>query len=84
MQIPSTPQAYEPISSRVNIQTAANAYLKHSQVSTTNTASKVFASVDAEIVHDLKKLLIMAIDCGDFDKAIYILNRLKELGSKGI
>ena len=69
-------------SSPVNIQTAAKIYSKNSPVSMSTSAAGFFAGadVDVDVVHDLKKALMAAIDCGDFDKAIHILKCLKEIG----
>ena len=67
-------------SSPVNIQAAAKIYSKHSPASMSTSAAGFFAGADVEIVHDLKKALMAAITSGDFDKAIYILKCLKEVG----
>ena len=65
------------VNSPVNIQIAAKVYDKHSPVSVSTNASEWFGSAD--VVVDLKKALMLAIDCGDFDKAIHILQSLKDL-----
>ena len=68
-------------SSPVNIQTAAKIYSKISPISMSTSAAGFFAGADVDVVYDLKKALMAAIDCGDFDKAIHILKCLKEIGS---
>ena len=45
------------------------------------SAAGFFAGADVDIVHDLKKALMAAIDAGDFSKAIYILKCLQEIGT---
>ena len=67
-------------SSPVNIQTAAKIYSKNSPESFSTNAAGFFAGAEVEVVHDLKKALMAAINCGDFDKAIPILKCLKEIG----
>ena len=67
-------------SSPINIETAAKIYSKNSPISMSTSAAGFFAGADVDIVHDLKKALMAAIDCGDFDKAIHILKCLKEIG----
>ena len=59
---------------------AAKIYSKNSPASLSTNASGFFAGAEVEVVHDLKKALMAAIDCGDFDKAIHILKCLKEIG----
>ena len=65
------------VNSPVNVQIAAKVYGKHSPVSVSTNASEWFGSTD--VVVDLKKALMLAIDCGNFDKAIHILQALKDL-----
>ena len=65
------------VSSPINIQAAAKVYSKHIPVSVSTNAAEWFGDVD--VVVDLKKALMLAINCGDFDKAIHILQALKEL-----
>lgn len=67
-------------SSPINIETAAKIYSKNSPESFSTNAAGFFAGVEVEVVHDLKKALMAAINCGDFDKAIHILKCLKEIG----
>ena len=57
---------------------ASDLYMKHSPSSMTR-ASDVFSLNDAELVHDLKRALLIAIECGNFDKALYILKQLQNL-----
>jgi len=66
----------------IGIKQAANLYAKHSTVSFTNTkASDALSDItQAEIAHDLKKALILAIEAGNFEKALFILMRLREMG----
>ena len=68
-------------SSPVNIETAAKIYSKNSPVSLSANAAGFFAGAEADIVHDLKKSLMAAINSGDFDKAIHILKCLQEIGT---
>jgi hypothetical protein len=65
------------VTSPIDIQAAAKVYGKHSPVSVSTNAAEWFGS--AEVVVDLKKALMLAINCGDFDKAIHILQALKDL-----
>jgi hypothetical protein len=67
-------------SSPINIETAAKIYNKNSPMSMHTSAAGFFAGADVDIVYDLKKALMAAIDRGDFDKAIYILKCLQEIG----
>lgn len=60
---------------------AAKIYSKNSPASLSTSASGFFAGADVDVVHDLKRALMQAIDCGNFDKAIHILKCLKELGT---
>jgi len=60
---------------------AANIYSKNAPASLSTNASGFFASADVDIVHDLKRALMQAVECGNFDKAIHILKCLKELGT---
>ena len=66
-----------PVISPIDIQVAAKIYGKHSPVSVSTNASEWFG--DTDTVVNLKKALMLAIDCGNFDKAIHILQALKEL-----
>jgi hypothetical protein len=80
MQISSIQAVAGPTSSPVSMHAAAKIYSKNSPVSLSTNASGFFAGAEADVVHDLKKALMAAINCGDFDKAIHILKCLKELG----
>ena len=64
-----------------NIQFVAKCYEKNSPHSIPSSkASENFLDVsNAEQIYDLKKALLSAIDAGNFDKAIFILQRLKML-----
>jgi hypothetical protein len=64
----------------INIKSASSLYAKHSSPSLSR-ASDVFAMNDAELVHDLKRALLVAIECGNFDKALFILKQLQSLAS---
>ena len=71
--IASTPVA-------INLKAVAGLYQKHSPVSLSTNAADWFGNTDtAELVHDLKRSLMLAIDSGDFDKAIHILKMLREI-----
>lgn len=64
----------------INLKAVAGLYQKNSPISLTTNAADWFGSADtAEMVHDLKKSLMLAINCGNFDKAMHILEMLKEL-----
>jgi hypothetical protein len=80
MQISPIQSVAGPTSSPVSIHAAAKIYSKNSPASMSTSAAGFFAGADVEIVHDLKKALMAAINSGDFDKAIYILKCLKEVG----
>ena len=80
MNISSTQPIDTQIKSPVSMHAAAKIYSKNSSVSLSTDASGFFANAEADVVHDLKKALMAAINCGDFDKAIHILKCLKELG----
>lgn len=60
---------------------AAKIYSKNTPASLSTSASGFFAGADVDVVHDLKRSLMQAIDSGNFDKAIHILKCLKELGT---
>ena len=81
MQISPIQSVAGSTTSPVNIETAAKIYSKNSPVSLSTNASGFFAGAEADVVYDLKKALMAAIDCGDFDKAIHILKCLKEIGT---
>jgi hypothetical protein len=60
---------------------AAKIYSNNTPASLSTSAAGFFAGADVDIVHDLKRTLMQAINCGDFDKAIHIIKCLKELGT---
>jgi tRNA A37 threonylcarbamoyladenosine synthetase subunit TsaC/SUA5/YrdC len=66
----------------ISIKQVSDLYTKNSPLSFTSTrASDALSSLtDAEMIHDLKKALILAIDGGNYEKALFILMRLKEMG----
>jgi hypothetical protein len=68
--------------STFDIRSVAGMYEKNSPDSIPSSrASKNLQSVsDAEISRDLKRALMLAIDCGNFEKALFILTRMKEMG----
>ena len=80
MNISSTQPIDTQSKSPVSMHAAAKIYSKNSPVSLSTSAAGFFANADVDVVHDLKKALMAAIDCGDFDKDIHILKCLKELG----
>ena len=80
MQISSIQAVAGPTSSPVSMHVAAKIYSKNSPESFSTNAAGFFAGAEVEVVHDLKKALMAAINCGDFDKAIHILKCLKEIG----
>jgi hypothetical protein len=73
-----SPIASTPVA--INLKAVASLYQKNSPISLSTNAADWFGDTDtAELVHDLKKSLMLAIDCGNFDKAMHILKMLKEL-----
>jgi len=64
------------------MKTAASAYSKNSPLSLNSLDYSMDAWTDAEKVHNLKKELIAAIDGGNFQLALYILDKLIELHKK--
>lgn len=73
-----SPIASTPVA--IDLKAVAGLYQKNSPISLSTNAADWFGNTDtAELVHDLKKSLMLAIDCGNFDKAMHILKMLKEL-----
>ena len=73
-----SPIASTPVA--IDLKAVAGLYQKNSPISLSTNAADWFGDTDtAELVHDLKKSLMLAIDCGNFDKAMHILKMLKEL-----
>jgi len=64
------------------MKTAASAYSKNSPLSLNSLDYSMDAWTNAEKVHNLKKELIAAIDVGNFQLALYILDKLIELHKK--
>ena len=64
-----------------NIQYAAKAYEKNcpDSIPSSKASQNLLDVSKAEQIYDLKKALLLAIDSGNFDKAIFILQRLKML-----
>ena len=60
---------------------AAKVYSKNSPPSLSTSAAGFFAGADVDVVHDLKRALMQAVESGDFDKAMHIIKCLKEMGS---
>lgn len=60
---------------------AAKIYSNNAPASLSTSAAGFFAGADVDVVHDLKRSLMQAIDSGNFDKAIHIIKCLKEMGS---
>ena len=65
------------INSDKGLGTVARMYEKNSALGSVSKAADWFA--DVEKIDELKKALIMAIDCGNFDKALFILKQLQAL-----
>ena len=65
-----------------DIRSVAGLYEKNSPDSIPSTrASKNLLTIsDAETARDMKRALMLAIDCGNFEKALFILMRMKEMG----
>jgi hypothetical protein len=72
----------QPIAMNPSMKTVATAYAKNSPLSPNSFAYSMNAWTDAEKVHNLKKELIAAIDAGNFQMALYILDKLIELHKK--
>ena len=68
------------INSDIGLGTVAKMYEKNSALGSVTKAADWFA--DVEKIDELKKALIMAIDCGNFDKALFILKQLQALKTK--
>ena len=69
--------AFNPIHPGVDVKSVAGLYEKNTALGSITKASDWFADIDK--IDDLKKVLLLAINCGNFDKAIYILEQLKAL-----
>jgi len=65
------------INSDMGLGAVARMYEKNSALGSVTKAADWFA--DVEKIDELKKALIMAIDCGNFDKALFILKQLQTL-----
>ena len=65
------------INSDIGLGTVAKMYEKNSALGSVSKAADWFG--DVEKIDELKKALIMAIDCGNFDKALFILKQLQAL-----
>lgn len=75
----------EPINNNVgffDIKRVAAMYEKNSpnSIPSTHASDNLLYITDAERVRDLKRALMLAIDCGNFEKALFILMRMKEMG----
>lgn len=69
--------SFDPIHPAINIKTAAKLYEKNTPLSSITKASDWFADIDK--IDELKKALLLAINCGNFDKALFILKQLQSL-----
>jgi|688.fasta_scaffold25605_3 hypothetical protein len=72
----------QPMAMNPSMKTVANAYARNSPLTPNSLAYSMDAWTDAEKAWNLKKELIAAIDCGNFQMALYILDRLIELQKK--
>jgi hypothetical protein len=72
----------QPMAMNPSMKTVATAYAKNSPLSPNSFAYSIDTWTDAEKVHNLKKELIAAIDSGNFQMALYILDKLIELHKK--
>jgi hypothetical protein len=65
-----------------DIKSVAAMYEKHSpdSIPSTKASDNLLSVSNAEMTRDLKRALMLAIDCGNFDKALFILMRMKEMG----
>ena len=72
----------QPMAMNPSMKTVAAAYANNSPLSPNSLAYSMDVWTDAEKVHKLKKELIAAIDAGNFQIALYILDRLIELHKK--
>jgi hypothetical protein len=61
----------------MGLGTVARMYEKNSALGSVSKAADWFGEIDK--IDELKKALIMAIDCGNFDKALFILKQLQAL-----
>jgi len=61
----------------IGIRSVASLYERNTAVGSTTKASDWFGDIDR--VEDLKKALLFAVNCGDFDKALFILKQLQVL-----
>ena len=75
-------QPIQPVAVNPLMKTAASAYSKNSPLSLNSLNYSMDAWTNAEKVHNLKKELITAIDVGNFQLALYILDKLIELHKK--
>ena len=65
-----------------SMRTVAAAYANNSPLSPNSLAYSMEVWTDAEKVHNLKRELITAIDAGNFQLALYILDKLIDLHKK--
>ena len=68
---------FNPVHPGVDVKTVAALYEKNTPLGSVTKASDWFADIDT--IDELKKALLIAINCGNFDKAIHILQQLKVL-----
>ena len=72
----------QPIAMNPSMKTVATAYAKNSPLSPNSLAYNMDSWTNAEKTWELKKELIAAIDGGNFQMALYILDKLIELKKK--
>ena len=65
-----------------DIRSVARMYEKNSpdSIPSSRASNNLLSVSDAEMARDLKRSLMLAIDCGNFEKALFILMRMKEMG----
>jgi len=63
----------------IDIKSVASLYEKNTALGSVTKASDWFADIDK--IDELKKALLLAINCGNFDKALFILKELQTLKS---
>jgi hypothetical protein len=72
----------QPMAMNPSMRTVAAAYANNSPLSPNSLAYSMEVWTDAEKVHNLKRELITAIDAGNFQLALYILDKLIDLHKK--
>lgn len=72
----------QPMALNPSMRAAASAYMKNSSISMNSDSYSIDDWKEQEQVYNLKKELILAIDKGNFQMALYILDKLIELRKK--